>query len=119
MESIEIIYRTDKKAHYGGEIRQKLVTRNDKGVPIIRFAEPLNEDSIQLNPIELEIVGMSEVQKNDFLKDFIPRLYDPKVCYQHQWKTGQFVLANNHILLHGRNSLKNNSKRKLQRIHII
>ncbi len=53
---IAIEYRTDKQAHYGGEIRRPLLQPHPlTGATTIRFAEPLNDESVQLNPLFLQI----------------------------------------------------------------
>ncbi|WP_024769481.1 TauD/TfdA family dioxygenase [Aquimarina macrocephali] len=119
-KSITITYSTDKNAHYGGKVVQKLVHYDEHlGKDVIRFAEPLNEESVQLNPIHIEILGFSSNEQNDFLKSFIPKLYESDVCYQHRWETGDYLLIDNLSLLHGRNPLKDNIDRYLQRIHIL
>lgn len=119
-KSITITYSTEKNAHYGGKITQNLVHFDEHlGKDVIRFAEPLNEESIQLNPINIEISGFSTNEQNDFLKSFIPKLYESDVCYQHRWETGDYLLMDNLSLLHGRNPLKDNIDRYLQRIHIL
>lgn len=119
-KSIAITYSTEKNAHYGGKVTQNLIHFNEHlGKDVLRFAEPLNEESVQLNPIHIEIEGFSTNEKDDFFKNFIPKLYESDVCYQHRWETGDYLLIDNLILLHGRNSLKNNIDRHLKRIHIL
>jgi alpha-ketoglutarate-dependent taurine dioxygenase len=122
--STEITYRTDKKAHYGGEKRQTLVDRHPvTGEAILRFAEPLNEDSVDLNPLHLEIRQNGKTLSSDeakkFLDGLILHLYADEVLYAHRWRDGDFLLADNHALLHGRRSFFDSSRRHLQRIHIL
>lgn len=123
-EAIEIVYRTEKRVHYGGEIRQKLVDRHPvTGESILRFAEPLNAQSVDLNPLFLEIRQdgrtLSQEDSERFLEDFIPLLYAKDVLYAHAWGEGDFVLADNHALLHGRNAYFDGGRRHLQRVHVI
>lgn len=115
-EHISIRYRTDKVAHYGGAIEQKLVDAHPtKGVPVLRFAEPV----IDLNPLFLEIDGLGGESQDEFLGDFVPRLYAPDVLYAHEWRDGDFVIADNHLLIHGRNAFTRNAPRHIQRIHVL
>jgi alpha-ketoglutarate-dependent taurine dioxygenase len=115
-EKISIRYQTEKIAHYGGVIEQKLVDVHPvKGVPILRFAEPVTG----LNPLFLEVNGLEGESQEEFLNGFTPRLYSADVLYAHEWRTGDFVLADNHLLIHGRNAFKTNAPRRIQRIHVL
>ena len=123
-ERMEIVYRTEKKAHYGGEKRQPLIDRHPlTGEKTIRFAEPLNEESIKLNPLFLEIYRdgnqLSDAASADFLNGFIPRLYGEPVVFRQSWNDGDFVITDNHALLHGRDPYHRSSRRYIQRIHVI
>ncbi len=117
-ERIEIEYRTEKVAHYGGSCRSALVKRHaHTGEEVLRFAEPLNEGSSQLNPIELAVEGVASQEA--FLADFMPRLYSPDWCYSHQWRQGDFLVVDNRALLHGRHAYSKSTERHLQRVHIL
>jgi alpha-ketoglutarate-dependent taurine dioxygenase len=123
-QRIEIAYQTEKKAHYGGAIRQSLIDRHPStGETIIRFAEPLNEESVKLNPLYLDIfdddrqLGIPETEA--FLSSFIPQLYEPEIVYAHRWQSGDYLLADNHALLHGRRAFFASSRRHIRRIHVI
>ncbi|MBJ7309593.1 TauD/TfdA family dioxygenase [Rugamonas sp. CCM 8940] len=117
---LTLAYRTDQLAHYGGAIERRLIDVHPlTGAPTIRFAEPLNEQSIKLNPLEVRLLGHSEDEQRRFLDDFIPRLYAAPFYYQHQWRAGDLLLTDNHALLHGRTVMGANVKRHLQRVHVI
>ncbi len=123
-ERIAIEYRTDKQAHYGGQIRRPLLQPHPlTGATTIRFAEPLNGESVQLNPLFLEIfedgVALGEQRAREFLASFVPRLYEPAVFYAHPWRSGDFVLTDNHALLHGRRPFFASPRRHIQRLHVI
>jgi alpha-ketoglutarate-dependent taurine dioxygenase len=119
-QKINITYKTQKLAHYGGKITAPLVSQHPiTDNSILRFAEPLNEDSVHLNPLFLEISGLASGKPNQFLNDLIARLYLPQHCFAHQWQEGDILIADNHALLHGRNPFLANSPRHLQRVHIL
>lgn len=123
-ERIAIEYRTDKQAHYGGRIRRALLQPHPlTGATTIRFAEPLNDESVQLNPLFLDVfedgAALDERQAREFLAGFVPRLYEPPVYYAHPWRSGDFLLTDNHALLHGRRPFFASPKRHIQRIHVI
>ena len=40
-------------------------------------------------------------------------LYDPQHVYAHGWERGDFVIADNHVLLHGRNPYRSKAPRRL------
>jgi len=119
-QQITISYHTEKQAHYGGQIKRPLVSLHPiTGEPTIRFAEPLNEQSIKLNPLSLEIEGHSAEAQQEFLDAFIPRLYEAPFYYEHHWQAGDLLITDNHALLHGRNQINGNITRHLQRVHVI
>ncbi len=117
---VEITYTTETVAHYGGRVTAPLVSRHPvTGVPTLRFAEELNDESVKLNPLFIELAGIPPERHEGFLQELRQALYDPRVCYAHSWRDGDFVLADNHANLHGRNAFQADSPRHLQRIHII
>lgn len=123
-KQIVINYKTEKVVHYGGTITMPLVNKHpvtDK--PTLRFIEPLNEKSVPLNPVFLEAVGLPSEQQNQFISELISELkeliYDQQNCYAQQWQKGDILIADNHVLLHGRNPFKKGSPRHLQRVHIL
>lgn len=117
-KAIEIEYRTQKVAHYGGVCRWPLVARHKHtGEEVLRFAEPLNAGSVQLNPIELCVDGVPD--QDAFLDEFIPKLYSAEHCYRHEWRAGDILIVDNRALLHGRNAYGNTQARRLQRVHVL
>lgn len=117
---VEITYSTEKVAHYGGRVTAPLLARHPHtGATTLRFAEELNDESVKLNPLFLDIHGVPEDERAGFLADLRRALYDPQVCYAHAWRDGDMLLADNHALLHGRNPFQAAAPRHLQRIHII
>lgn len=109
-------YRTDKLAHYGGQISAPLVSHHlVTGETTLRFAEPHNAETAPLNPLFLEVQGNS---LDALLQDLQPRLYADEYCYVHEWREGDFVIADNHALLHARKAFAPGASRHLQRIHV-
>ena len=119
-QQTEVTYSTQKVAHYGGQITVPLVSKHPiTGKTTLRFAEPVDPERGYLNPLSLEVAGMSEEQQGEFLDDLITTLYLPENCFTHEWKQGDILIADNHALLHGRHLFKSNSSRHLQRVHIL
>ncbi len=46
-------------------------------------------------------------------------MYDPRCMYRHSWHQGDYLIYDNHALLHGRSKIEGNIARHLQRIHIL
>ncbi|MCC5651877.1 TauD/TfdA family dioxygenase [Nostoc sp. XA013] len=120
-QKVAITYSTQKVAHYGGKIMEALVGKHPiTGVPTLRFAEPLNKESVNLNPLFLEVSGLPPQQNSDeFLHELITSLYLLEHCFTHEWQEGDFLIADNHALLHGRHAFRPDSYRYLQRVHIL
>lgn len=120
-KKITIDYQTEKKAHYGGRIQESLVSINPyNGEKVIRYIEPFNEDNEQINPMQARIGAYSNADSDQFLRDFTKRLYKDDVMYNHTWKTGDFLIADNSCLLHGRSRFRNNNaQRHIKRINIL
>ncbi len=115
-----ISYSTQKVAHFGGAVTVPLVGVHPyTGKGIVRFIEPFNEDNMDVNPVHVNVENMEPTEQEAFLKDFTRRLYSPKFMYQHRWQKGDFLIADNNALLHGRSKLRQNISRHLQRIHIL
>ncbi len=116
---VKIRYRTEKLQHYGGEIESALVCRHPlTGQENVRFAEPLDPAEYK-NPLFLEIIGLPETDRDDFLRDLQERLYRPTVFYAHQWQDGDYVIVDNNAVLHGRRPFTSGSPRWIQRVHIL
>lgn len=110
---IRLRFSTEKLAHYGGTIEVDLASRHPRsGRPILRFAEAVTS---KLNPVAMEVMGGDE----GFLADMIERIYDPRYCYAHRWRDGDYLFADNHRLIHGRNPFSKDTPRHLRRIQIL
>lgn len=115
--SIQINYHTEKLAHYGGSLRAPLVAQHPlTGETTLRFAEPPDQHTAPLNPLELEVEG---ADLEELLAELRPLLYSPDYCYEHAWQSGDFLVADNHALLHARRPFAQAASRHLQRIHIL
>lgn len=115
-EQTEITYTTEKIVHYGGTFTSPMVMRHMvSGEKVLRYAEPVSD----LNPVQLEIEGIPEEHQKDFLEDLHHRLNDESVCYQHQWLSGDVVIADNYALLHGRHAFDGNAERHIRRVNIL
>lgn len=119
--SLTIEYRTEKKAHYGGHINSPLVCKNAyDNSDVIRYIEAFNEDSNQLNPVDIKICELDRAASDIFLCELNKRLYSSDVMYRHTWRAGDYVIADNSRLLHGRSRfLKHNDQRHIKRINIL
>ena len=118
--SIEVEYTTDKVAHYGGHIRANLVDRHPHTEEIVlRFAEPPNSETTPLNTPEITIHGLIGQTVPEFLADLRHQLYAARFVYSHPWQVGDYVIADNHVLLHGRNRYHRQQPRRLWRVHIL
>ena len=119
-DRINIDYSSQKVAHYGGKISNLLVDNHPKtSEKVIRFAEPANINTVPLNTPYLKINGIELNEVDDFLSDIRVRLYDPEFVYQHQWMQNDFLIADNHVLLHARTAYESQNKRCLWRVHIL
>ncbi len=116
-EQIELEFRTEKLAHYGGTIRRPLLqTHPLSGKKILRLAE---EVQTKRNPVHLSIHGASKEDGLKILAELTDMAYDPSNCYCHDWQSGDILLADNFSLIHGRNAFKENSPRWIRRVQIM
>ncbi|MGQ3887893.1 TauD/TfdA family dioxygenase [Legionella sp. CNM-1927-20] len=114
----ELTFSTEKLAHYGGHIKRKFITKHpDTAKTIMRFAEPVGED--YLNPVKVNIINKLEEESLKILKTISLLMRQPRYCYQHQWQTGDYLIADNFSLLHGRNAFNQVTPRHLRRIQIL
>jgi alpha-ketoglutarate-dependent taurine dioxygenase len=115
-EQIVITYTTEKIVHYGGSFSSPLLASHPTlRTRVLRYAEPVED----LNPVQLEIDGISEQQQPEFLEDMHRRLNDENCCYAHRWESGDVVIADNHALLHGRRAFANQATRHIRRVNIL
>ncbi len=120
-KTVDIEYATEKKAHYGGTIRQPLISKNPyNGKPVIRYIEAYNEDNAIINPMQVRVLDRSPEQSRQFLRSFSQQLYSPELMYRHHWHCGDFVIADNSNLLHGRSRFNDcTDRRYIKRINVI
>jgi alpha-ketoglutarate-dependent taurine dioxygenase len=117
--STKVGYRTEKLGYYGGEtISPLLIEHSETGETVMRYGEPLDPERY-LNPVWVNVHGMSEEDSVAFMTDLRDRLHDPEVCYHHEWRDGDIVLVDNQAVLHGRNAFRGDSSRHIQRLQII
>lgn len=116
-EQIELEFRTEKLAHYGGLIRRPLLqTHPVTGKKILRLAE---EVRTQLNPVHLRIHGVAKEDGEKLLAELTAMAYDASYSYCHEWQTGDILFADNFSLIHGRRAFKENSPRWIRRVQIM
>lgn len=116
--SYQLTFSTEKLAHYGGNITRNLVNKHpDSERTILRFAEPVGED--YLNPVTVSIVNKLPSESIRILTEICAIMRDPQHCYHHTWQTGDYLIADNFSLLHGRNAFSSHSPRHLRRIQIL
>jgi alpha-ketoglutarate-dependent taurine dioxygenase len=118
-DRISLTYTTEKVAHYGGQVTEKLVSRHPStGVPVLRFAEPL-DPAVYKNPVHVSVDGVGEAETESFLSSMAERLHRTEYCYVHDWRVGDIVIADNYSLVHGRNAFTGPTTRHLQRVEVI
>lgn len=117
-QKYKLQYSTAKLAHYGGTIVRNLVQIHpETGKTILRFAEPVTED--YLNPVNVSVIDKSAEESSLILQELSIFLRQKSLTYQHQWEDGDYLIADNFSLLHGRNAFNKNSPRHLRRIQIL
>jgi len=115
-EQATLRYSTEKVVHYGGTITQPLVQAHPvTGEATLRFAEPVHD----LNPVRVEVLGTTPAAQADLIAELQAALYAPEVFYTHTWHDNDIVLADNHVLLHGRDAFLNPNERHIQRINLL
>lgn len=116
---VSMTYSTDKVVHYGGEVTERLVTQHPAtGLPVLRFAEPLSPEKYK-NPVYVKVHGIGESEMDEFLTALAELVHRPEYCYDHDWRAGDIVIADNFSLIHGRNAFTGPTKRHLQRVEVI
>ncbi len=112
-----LTFETEKRAHYGGKIQGPLVQKHPHTKQnILRFAEAVETE---LNPVSLQISGVSNDEASSALTELTQKIYDPLYCYSHKWQVGDLIFADNHSLIHGRTAFELNCPRHLRRIQLI
>lgn len=113
---VVIRYSTERVVHYGGTFTSPLIAPNPlDGEPVLRYAEPVED----LNPVRQEIEGIPAGSRGAFVQDMRRRLYDARVCYAHEWRDGDILVADNHALLHARRAFAESAPRLLRRVNVL
>lgn len=86
------------------------------GRRILRFQEPHDPGSFTI-PLLLEFAGSPDAAT--LVADIRDRLYDPRFGITHRWQDGDFVLVDNHAVLHRRDALGTATPPPLHRVHIL
>jgi len=55
--------------------------------------------------VTMEILGLSEEDNENLLKELFAHLYAPDNVLQHEWRTGDLVVWDNHAVQHGRGTV--------------
>ena len=115
-DELRITYTTQKVVHYGGSFTSPLVgVHPAKGEPVLRFAEPV----VDLNPVSLSCESLDAAQLDALVARLQHLLYDPRLLYEHRWRDGDVVIADNHALLHGRRAFRADAPRRLRRVNVL
>ena len=113
---VVITYSTEKIVHYGGTFSSPLLASHPTlGIRVVRYAEPVDD----LNPVQLNIAGISKNEQPAFLEDMRHRLNDENCCLAYQWESGDIVMADNFALLHGRRAFAKETERLIRRVNIL
>ncbi|MFT3713984.1 MAG: TauD/TfdA family dioxygenase [Archangium sp.] len=106
-------YTTEKKAHYGGTFTSPVIAKHPTlGFDVIRYAEPVED----LNPVSVEPIDGTDAATMAELKT---ALYAKEVELAVPWQPGDYVIADNHALLHGRRAFTDGAPRHLYRVNVL
>lgn len=115
-EVTSITYSCEKVVHYGGSFTSPMIVRHpSSGEQTLRFAEPVRD----LNPVTLEIPGMTPKQREALVAEMAELLRHARFSVAHAWRAGDVLIADNHALLHGRNAFVHAGLRHIRRINIL
>jgi alpha-ketoglutarate-dependent taurine dioxygenase len=119
-KNMVVTYTIDKKVHYGGQVTAPLVCAHPvDGSPVLRFNEPPPAGIRFLNRPSFRFEGLSPDAADTFVEEMRSLLYSPRYMYSHEWKTGDMVVADNYVLLHGRTAFTSRAPRHIRRVHIL
>ncbi|MCX6117062.1 MAG: TauD/TfdA family dioxygenase [Proteobacteria bacterium] len=110
-----------KMEFYHSKIVAPVIAKHPtKNYEVIRYCEPTKESSEHfLNHPEIQFQGINVEESDQFKTSLAKALYSPKNLYAHQWQAGDLVIADNHTLLHGRESFTTKASRHLRRVHVL
>jgi alpha-ketoglutarate-dependent taurine dioxygenase len=117
LSQYRIKYETEKIVHYGGSISVPIIQNHAYwNHRIMRFAEPVMQG---LNPVSVNVEDVSLFESGNIITMLANKFYEEQYCYIHSWENNDFLIADNHSLLHGRNAFNKFSARHLRRIQIL
>jgi alpha-ketoglutarate-dependent taurine dioxygenase len=106
-------------SHYGGSVRTALVADHPvHHVPTLRYSPPVDATAGFRNPNTVTLEGLDQASMNESMAQLHRQLAHPAHRYEHAWRTGDVLIADNLALLHGRNAFASGSSRHLQRVHV-
>jgi alpha-ketoglutarate-dependent taurine dioxygenase len=110
-----------KMEFYHSRVTSPVIVKHPyKDVSIIRYNEPPSaKKGAFVNPPDLEFVGLDAAELESFHDSLQAALYAPTNFYAHQWQSGDVVIADNFMLLHGREAFTSKANRHLQRVHVL
>lgn len=115
-DQARIRYTTEKKAHYGGSFISPVIGQHPTlDVPVIRFSEPVDD----LNPVTVVPVGLSSEDGHQLVTGLARALAAPEAVLSLPWNAGDYVIADNHALLHGRSAFLDGAPRHLLRVNVL
>ena len=118
-QGIETTYRIPYVSHYGGCVRSRLVVEHPvSGVATLRYSPLADAVPGFRNPHTVTHEGLDPELIHDAMAQLNRCLTDPAHRYEHAWRTGDVLIADNLALLHGRKAFANGSSRHLQRVHV-
>lgn len=114
------VYQRKMEFYNSKTISPIIVKHPFKDVEVIRYNEPPSEDKGRfINPADLEFLGVSPEEQENFHQRLNEVLYSPDYFYAHEWQEGDVVIADNFSLLHGREAFVSKSPRHIQRVHVL
>ena len=82
---------------------------------VIRYAEPVED----LNPVSVEPLDLGENEAERVRTELSRALAVPEAVLDLPWEQGDFVIADNHALLHGRRAFSDGAPRHLHRVNVL
>ena len=107
-ESVSVTYRGDRT------FTNPLVDVHPiTGRRVLRYQEAASYPV----PLLLEFAGIPDAA--GLIAELADRLYDPRHCVTHHWQAGDFLLVDNHAVLHRRDPFRPGTPPPLHRVHIL
>lgn len=115
------ITSSTRKSYFGGQSHTyPLIMSHPKtNEHILRF---LSRSTTVYQPIEshctIDGIEMDSTEFDVFNNLMHKKLSDPTWYYEHTWNNNDLVIAENHLLLHGRTAINQESDRELWRVQV-